>query len=181
MDYSLYENLLVSALIALVIIFCYLVKKISKWSDGRMVAVTIGSIVLSVFIYKSIDCKASIVYEINSKNDYSKKVCFDDNVIYRDSDNTAKYFDIKPQNIYIINNTNEDGVLYSVAYSQKGHEDDISSSSLESRLISSHRVTQIDHDIDCFFVEPDKIESSSTTESELLYIFDWLTHYVDTH
>lgn len=124
------------------------------------------------FLYKYITEEwVSVIYNIDSFADEQKEyVSFSKSIIYRDSLDNAKYFDIEPGNIYVVNSTSEVAVFYPVAYGDATINDN------EIVYISPNSVSVIPKHIDYFFYEPDNISVDKWKSGEVKYVFNSLDH-----
>lgn len=95
---------------------------------------------------------------------------FSKSIIYRDSLNNAKCFDIEPGNIYVVNSTSEVAVFYPVAYGDATINDN------EIVYISPNSVSVIPKHIDYFFYEPDDISVDKWKSGEVKYVLNSLDH-----
>lgn len=110
-------------------------------------------------------------YNIDSFADEQKEyVSFSKSIIYRDSLNNAKCFDIEPGNIYVVNSTSEVAVFYPVAYGDATINDN------EIVYISPNSVSVIPKHIDYFFYEPDDISVHKWKSGEVKYVLNSLDH-----
>lgn len=116
----------------------------------------------------------SIIYSLDSSEDEPKEyVSFSKSIIYRDSLDNAKYFDLEPGSIYVINNTSEAAVFYPVAYGNATINDN------DVVYILANSVSSIPNHIDYYFNEPDAISVDQSKSGEVRYVLDWLDHALE--
>lgn len=131
-----------------------------------VVFVLIGIPFIFLFAWITNDC-VSVVCEIDSPTESSESVCFSKSIIYRDNQNNAKYFDVTPGNVYVINKSSKEAIFYPVGYGNASVNDN------DVIFIEAHSVSRVPKHIDHYFYEPESISVDENKSGEVRYIVDW--------